>query len=744
MIPKTGKPDYSAPKAYRPISLTPFIFKLLERVNAWNIMETALKNNPLHKRQHAYRMGRSTESAISQVLNEIEKGLNTPKGFTLATCIDISSAFDRLNPIKAADALIKKGVNKDIALWYKDYLTNRHAYIDIKGVQTIRQLNIGCPQGGVLSTLLWNIAFDDLLGLFNNSRIICVGYADDGCLLITGKDIKNLYLIMDEALEQCQKWAESYGLDISPEKTEYLLCTRQLRKSYTIPGAGLKLKGVVIERSETIKYLGLSINHKLNWGPHIEEKVKAAKRHIFRLKGFIGKTWGPCPEMTKLAYTSCIRPAMTYASFAFANGLAKKHIAKLNAVQSLALRMTCNARRGTPLNGLEIIMDVPPIDLFIKAEASKAAFRIIGTNDEPISQKGHLSKCNAKLDEAELWNIASDTINKELVWEKNYTTSNTKHGNDIGQGNRCYTDGSKTSRGTGAGFCIMKDDKVQRTRAFALSKNATVFQAEIHAIRRAIPFIREEIKPGETIQIMCDSQAAIKALDSTDTTSEMVLRTKELLNNLGKDYVITINWIKAHVEHKGNELADILAKTGCGLTPEEETPVSYAHVKATINQKLYQEWDRRWQAQGDCRQTFQFFPCTDRSKSKKICKMNRHDLGIMVRYLTGHAHLRRHNKIAKTPQPVFFEFPEMSYKFKDPDDWYTDPFDRQITCRICKLKGREETPYHLVTECLGAWRARRTYLGCYSMEGENPIQWEPPGLLEFFKHFDLENKPNTL
>ena len=49
MIPKAGKTDYTVPKAYRPISLTPFLFKLLERVNAWDIIETALKTNPLHK-----------------------------------------------------------------------------------------------------------------------------------------------------------------------------------------------------------------------------------------------------------------------------------------------------------------------------------------------------------------------------------------------------------------------------------------------------------------------------------------------------------------------------------------------------------------------------------------------------------------------------------------------------------------------------------------------------------------------
>ena len=93
-----------------------------------------------------------------------------------------------------------------------------------------------------------------------------------------------------------------------------------------------------------------------------------------------------------------------------------------------------------------------------------------------------------------------------------------------------------------------------------------------------------------------------------------------------------------------------------------------AHVKETINQELYKAWDRRWQTQGDCRQTFQFFPCIERGKSKKICKMSRADVGIMVRYLTGHAHLRRHNKIAKTQQPTFVEFPEMKYMLQDPDD----------------------------------------------------------------------------
>ena len=46
-IPKPGKPDYTVAKAFRPISLTPFLFKGLEKLSSWHIQETALKTNPI-------------------------------------------------------------------------------------------------------------------------------------------------------------------------------------------------------------------------------------------------------------------------------------------------------------------------------------------------------------------------------------------------------------------------------------------------------------------------------------------------------------------------------------------------------------------------------------------------------------------------------------------------------------------------------------------------------------------------
>ena len=277
-IGKADKDDYTLPKSFRPISLTPFIFKLLERVASWFIIHKTLKDNPLNERQHAYRTGKSTESAISQVLNQIEKGL-LKRSYTLACFIDISSAFDRLDPKQATRALISKGVPKCIANWYENYLTMRFLDITIKERTVRKSTTIGCPQGGVLSTILWNVAFDNLLNLFKNDKVICVGYADDGSLLLSHDNLSYLYLKLNEALAKCQKWAEEFGLDISPEKTKYMLFTK--KKKYRIPPSGLTLKGMKIEKVKSFKYLGMHVDDKLSWTEHISTKIESASKLIF-------------------------------------------------------------------------------------------------------------------------------------------------------------------------------------------------------------------------------------------------------------------------------------------------------------------------------------------------------------------------------------------------------------------------------------------------------------------------------
>ena len=96
-IPKPGKSSYNQVKSFRPISLQSFVFKSLEKLAFWHISDTSLKTRPYSKDQHAFRPGMGTETALSDAVNEIEKGV-LRHGFTLAVFLDVSAAFNTLDP----------------------------------------------------------------------------------------------------------------------------------------------------------------------------------------------------------------------------------------------------------------------------------------------------------------------------------------------------------------------------------------------------------------------------------------------------------------------------------------------------------------------------------------------------------------------------------------------------------------------------------------------------------------------
>jgi hypothetical protein len=71
-IPKPGKHDYTAAEAYRPISLSSFLLKTMEKLIDRYIRDGALKIHPLHRNQHACQLGKSTETALHNVVTRIK------------------------------------------------------------------------------------------------------------------------------------------------------------------------------------------------------------------------------------------------------------------------------------------------------------------------------------------------------------------------------------------------------------------------------------------------------------------------------------------------------------------------------------------------------------------------------------------------------------------------------------------------------------------------------------------------
>jgi len=87
-IPKPGRLDYTNSKAFRPISLTSFLLKGLEKLVDRHLRSETLVDFPLYPRQHAYQAGKSTENALHQLVERVERALEA-KQYSLGVFFDI-------------------------------------------------------------------------------------------------------------------------------------------------------------------------------------------------------------------------------------------------------------------------------------------------------------------------------------------------------------------------------------------------------------------------------------------------------------------------------------------------------------------------------------------------------------------------------------------------------------------------------------------------------------------------------
>jgi len=125
-VPKPGRSDYSHAKAFRPISLTSFLLKTLERLIDRYIRDSVLLVHPLQKNQHAYQAGKSTETALHSLVIRTERTLERQES-ALGVFLDIEGAFDNAFVQSLQSVLHSKGVSKTIIHWISFMLSCRSA-----------------------------------------------------------------------------------------------------------------------------------------------------------------------------------------------------------------------------------------------------------------------------------------------------------------------------------------------------------------------------------------------------------------------------------------------------------------------------------------------------------------------------------------------------------------------------------------------------------------------------------------
>ena len=254
--------------------------------------------NLLANNQYGFRAGRSTEDAVLKLSSLITKYLDSGER-CIGVFLDLQKAFDTVSiPIMLA-RLRNIGIRGTPLNWFQDYLMNRCQQVRVDGhFSDHANCLYGLPQGSAVSTSLFLIYINELCKMeLTGAEVIM--FADDTAIVFHGATWESTKRLVENGLRKVTSWLENSLLSINTAKTKYLCfsITNMLSPAaqfeitiHTYPcnvGDGnesLQCECAKLERSATIKYLGVVVDDKLKWSAHISSLAARIRKAIYMFR----------------------------------------------------------------------------------------------------------------------------------------------------------------------------------------------------------------------------------------------------------------------------------------------------------------------------------------------------------------------------------------------------------------------------------------------------------------------------
>jgi hypothetical protein len=153
-------------------------------------------------------------------------------------------------------------------------LESQRATATIDGFSRSVTVSRDCPQGVVLSSLLWCLVVNELLARLIEGGVYSQGYGDDICLLVVGKFPNTVSGLIQWALYTVEALCDELSLLVNPDKTGLVAFTRRRK----LPGFfEPSLFGMTLQCPMSVKYLGVILVSRLIWREHVDVKVRKAQ-----------------------------------------------------------------------------------------------------------------------------------------------------------------------------------------------------------------------------------------------------------------------------------------------------------------------------------------------------------------------------------------------------------------------------------------------------------------------------------
>ena len=207
---------------YRPISVTPTLAKIFERLLLQQMLEHVEKYEIINKNQFGFLKRKSSNDTVIS-LTESVNSLLEENETVVSIFLDLAKAFNSISHKIFLEKITKYGFSTEPIAMLESFLSNRKQCVK-NGIEYSNwvTINHGVPQGTVLGPLIFLIYINDFPEKMKKREDV-LQFADDTCIICHSKSDENLLCEINSVFESTDSYMRQNMLTLNRDKTEIVV-----------------------------------------------------------------------------------------------------------------------------------------------------------------------------------------------------------------------------------------------------------------------------------------------------------------------------------------------------------------------------------------------------------------------------------------------------------------------------------------------------------------------------------------